>query len=132
MSSIGQQYCFKKYDEHTSMNQKEIAKLLNARIIAGEAGEDMDYEFAFASDLMSDVLTIDTDSLILITGLANLQAIRTAEMSDISCIIVVRGKKATEDMVQLAIENKMTLIECDFTMFKTSGILFNAGLKALY
>ncbi|MDD2563415.1 MAG: hypothetical protein PHU27_04295 [Salinivirgaceae bacterium] len=114
------------------MNQKEIAKLLNARIIAGEAGEDMDYEFAFASDLMSDVLTIDTDSLILITGLANLQAIRTAEMSDISCIIVVRGKKATEDMVQLAIENKMTLIECDFTMFKTSGILFNAGLKALY
>lgn len=114
------------------MNQKEIAKLLNARIIAGEAGEATEYEFAFASDLMSDVLTIDVDNLLLITGLSNLQAIRTAEMSDISCIIIVRGKKATDEMIQLAIENKMTLIECDYTMFKTSGILYQSGLKALY
>jgi predicted transcriptional regulator len=114
------------------MNHKEIAKLLNARIITGEGGELTDYQYAFASDLMSDVLTVDSEQLILITGLANLQAIRTAEMSDISCIVIARGKKATEEMIQLAIENKLTLIECNYTMFKTSGILYNSGLKALY
>lgn len=114
------------------MNQKEVAKHLNARIITGEAGDNTDYQYGFASDLMSDVLTIDSEGLLLITGLANLQAIRTAEMSDISCIVLVRGKKATEEMVRLAIENRMTLIECDYTLFKTSAILYNAGLKALY
>ncbi len=114
------------------MNHKEIAKVLNARIITGEGGEHTDYQYAFASDLMSDVLTIDTDHLILITGLANLQAIRTAEMSDISCIVIVRGKKATDEMIQLAIENKQTLIECSYTMFKASAILYNAGLLSLY
>ncbi|HON18272.1 MAG TPA: hypothetical protein PK990_03795 [Salinivirgaceae bacterium] len=114
------------------MTHKEISKILNARIISGAGGEEIDYQHAFASDLMSDVLTIDSENLILITGLSNLQAVRTAEMSDISCIIIVRGKKASEEMVQLSIENRITLIECDYTMFKTCGLLYQAGLKPLY
>ncbi|HOG20585.1 MAG: DRTGG domain-containing protein [Salinivirgaceae bacterium] len=114
------------------MNHKEVAKVLNARIITGEGGEQTEYQYVFASDLMSDVLTIDTEHLILLTGLANLQAIRTAEMSDISCIVLVRGKKATEDMIQLAIENEQTIIECSYSMFKASALLYNAGLESLY
>jgi hypothetical protein len=50
---------------------------------------------AFASDLMSDVLTLKNDNLVLITGLATLQTIRTAEMADINCIIFVRNKKVS-------------------------------------
>lgn len=114
------------------MTHKEISKLLNGRIIIGEGGENTDYQYAFASDLMSDVLTVDSENLILITGLANLQAVRTAEMSDISCIIIVRGKKASEEMIQLAAESNITLIECNYTMFKTCGLLYQAGIKPLY
>ncbi len=50
---------------------------------------------AFGSDLMSDVLTLEDHDLLLITGLANPQTIRTAEMADIKMIIIARGKEIT-------------------------------------
>lgn len=89
-------------------------------------------EFAFASDLMSDVLTIEGQSPMLITGLSNLQTIRTAEMADISVIILARGKKTAQEMISLANENDITIIETAFSVFKTSGILYQEGIKAIF
>lgn len=114
------------------MKLKDVVQLLDAKVICGSNKLDSEIEFAFASDLMSDVLTLKIDNLLLLTGLANVQTIRTSEMSDISNIIFVRNKKATEEMIELADENDMVLIECGYSMFKTSGLLFNAGLKPLY
>lgn len=114
------------------MTIKEVVILLDAKVVSGEALLESEVEYAFASDLMSDVLTIEMDNVMLITGLANLQAIRTAEMSDIGKIIFVRKKRATDEMIRLAAENDIILIECDYSLFKTSGILFQNGLKPVY
>lgn len=114
------------------MKLKDVVQLLDAKVICGSRELDREIEFAFASDLMSDVLTLKNDNLLLLTGLANLQTIRTSEMSDICNIIFVRNKKATAEMIELAHENDMVLIECGYSMFKTSGLLYNAGLKPLY
>lgn len=114
------------------MKIKEVVELLNAKVVSGFEQMEAEVEYCFASDLMSDVLTVETENLMLLTGLANLQTIRTSEMSDISKIIFVRKKNATEEMIRLAAENEMILIECDYSMFKTSGILFSAGLKPVY
>jgi len=89
-------------------------------------------EYAFASDLMSDVLTVEKDNLILITGLANLQTIRTAEMSDISCIIFARDKKIGNDIIDLAKENNIMLIESPHSVFHIAGELYKAGIKPIY
>ncbi len=89
-------------------------------------------EFAFASDLMSDVLTIEDQNPMLITGLSNLQTIRTAEMADISLIILARGKKTSNEMIDLANENNITIIETAFSVFKTSGILYSEGIKPIF
>lgn len=114
------------------MNLQEIANLINARIICGSEDMDCSVSYAFASDLMSDVLTIEGSGILLITGLTNLQAVRTAEMADISHIVFVRDKHATQEMVNLAVENNMVLLECSYSMFKTAGILYDAGIKPLY
>lgn len=114
------------------MKIREIAKLLNAEIVCGGNFADYEVEFAFSSDLMSDVLTTKKDSMLLITGLANVQTIRTAEMSDIHCVVFVRGKKVNGEMIELASENEMVLIECRYSMFKTSGILYAAGIQPVY
>ena len=114
------------------MKVEEVMKVLNARILCGEENLNLEVESAYSSDLMSDVLTLENGNLLLITGLANTQAIRTAEMSDIKHIVIVRNKKATGEMIELARENGMTLMECNGTMFRASGLLFNAGLKPVY
>lgn len=114
------------------MKLKEIAAVLNATTSCGTDKLEEEVEMGYSSDLMSDVLTLDTDNLVLITGMVNLQAIRTAEMADIRAIVFVRNKKATEQMLELALENGMCILESPYSLFKSSGLLFQAGLKPIY
>ncbi|NOU18988.1 MAG: hypothetical protein HOO91_15640 [Bacteroidales bacterium] len=114
------------------MRLKDVAEMLEGNVVYGLEQIEKEVEFAFASDLMSDVLTLQKDNVILLTGLANVQALRTAEMSDISCIVFVRNKKVNEDMLKLGKESGIVLIECPCSMFKASGVLFNNGLKPIF
>jgi hypothetical protein len=114
------------------MKLKDITEVIDGLLICGESRLVEDYSAAFASDLMSDVLTLQSANFLLITGLVNIQTIRTAEMADINCIILVRKKKALPELLELARQNNITIIECPYSMFKTCGLLFKAGLKAVY
>ena len=114
------------------MTIREISSLIQGEILCGEAYLDQLQLYAFASDLMSDVLTIKIDNFMLITGLSNIQSIRTAEMSDVRCVLLVRGKEATKEMIELASESGIVLMRTPFSMFKTSGILFAAGISPVY
>lgn len=114
------------------MKLKEIAVILDATIPCGADKLEEEVEMGYSSDLMSDVLTLDTDNLILITGMVNLQAIRTAEMADIRAIVFVRNKKANQQMLELASESGMCILESPYSLFKSSGLLFQAGLKPVY
>ena len=114
------------------MKIDEICSLLSAEIHSEVLDPDFDIVRAFASDLMSDVLTLSTDHLLLITGLNNIQTIRTAEMSDIEHVLIVRGKKPTLKMIELANELGIVVMSTRYSMFKTSGILYTDGLEAVF
>jgi len=114
------------------MKLKEIIEIIDGKIICGHCNLEKDVRKGFSSDLMSDVLTTFSDNLLLITGLTNPQVVRTAEMSDISFVVLVRGKKVSQEMINLADESNISLIETDYSMFKVSGILMNAGIKPLF
>jgi hypothetical protein len=114
------------------MTVKEIVELIDGKVICCEEKLSANVEYAFASDLMSDVLTIDKENIVLITGLANLQTIRTSEMAEISCIIFARDKKIGTEMIALAKENKMILAESPHSVFYISGELYKAGIRSIY
>ena len=115
------------------MKIENITNLISGTIVEGGASIDKEVDCAFASDLMSDVLTLRTDkTVVLITGLCNVQTIRTCEMSDLKIVVFVRGKQVTEEMKELAAENEMTLISTQFPLYRTAGILYGAGLQSVY
>ncbi|MBP9994523.1 MAG: hypothetical protein KBT67_06210 [bacterium] len=114
------------------MKLTEIAELLNARVVCGQERLEEEQDIAFASDLMSDILTLGDNFPMIVTGLCTMQTIRTCEMGNLDIIVFVRKKKATPEMVELAEENDMVLMECDFSMFKACGLLWEAGLKPIY
>lgn len=113
------------------MQVREIRSLLNAEILIGENHMDRKVTSAFGSDLMSDVLAYVDDESVLLTGLANQQVIRTAEMLDLKTIVFVRGKNPGEDVVKLAKELNMVLLMTKLTMYTSSGILYSNGLKGV-
>ena len=113
------------------MTLREIVKLLDAEVCVGEERLDEEVTKAFASDLMSDVLTLK-DTPILITGLCNVQTIRTCDMAGLDVVIIVRNKKPSEEMLELAEENDMMVMASPFSLFKACGILYAAGMKPLY
>ncbi len=114
------------------MTIEKIAKILDAKLVCGKQMLKQNIEYGFASDLMSDVLTLDEENVVLITGLTNMQTMRTAEMAEIPCVIFVRNKKASKEMIQIANENDMVIIECKYSMFKTIGILYENKLEPVY
>ena len=103
------------------MTPDDIIKLLDATCICGARKLHDPIQHAFAADLMSDVLRLNTEGLLLITGMANPQVIRTAEMADIPFILFVRDKQITAEMQQLAEENEILLLRCRQSMFRVSG-----------
>ena len=113
------------------MTLREIVKVLNATVYLGEERLDEEVKNAFASDLMSDVLTLK-ETPMLITGLCNVQTIRTCDMATLDIVVFVRNKKPTEDMIELADDNDMVLIATSYSMFKTCGLLFDSGIEPLY
>ena len=110
------------------MTIREIAERIEATVYAEPDQLDIDLQGAFGSDMMSDVLAFAADRDVLLTGLLNSQIVRTAHMLDMSCIIIVRGKKATEEIKTLAAENHIALLETKLTMYETSGRLYEGGL----
>lgn len=113
------------------MTLKEIVDKLGATVALGSERLDTEVEHAFASDLMSDVLTLK-DTPVLVTGLCNVQTIRTCDMANLDVVIFVRNKRPTEDMIELAEDNDMVLICSQYSMFKTCGLLWDLGMKPLY
>ena len=116
------------------MKIADLVQIIDGKFVCYSSEEDKnrDITHGFASDLMSDVLTLNKDNIVLITGLANIQTIRTAEMADISCIVFARNKKVSTEMIEMAKANGTVIIGCNSTVFNISGKLYKAGLEAIY
>lgn len=110
------------------MKIREIAELLDAEVLCCPENLDKEVYSACGSDMMSDVLAYVKDQAVLITGLTNPQVIRTAEMMDMICIVFVRNKRPTEEMLVLAAEHGMVVMATPKRMYEACGTLYTAGL----
>ncbi len=105
-----------------------LKELLGAEVVCCEDKLGSHVYSACGSDMMSDVLAFVKDQAVLITGLVNSQVIRTAEMMDMVCIVLVRSKLPTPEMIDLARESGIVLLTTDKRMYDACGILYCNGL----
>ncbi len=105
-----------------------IQELLDAQVLVGEENLGRHVYSACGSDMMSDVLAYVKDQAVLMTGLVNAQVIRTAEMMDMVCIVFVRSKQPTEEMLRLAEESGIVVMSTKKRMYEACGILYSNGL----
>ena len=110
------------------MKISTIKELLEADVICCEEGLGRHVYSACGSDMMSDVLAYVKDQAVLLTGLVNSQVIRTVEMMDMNCIVFVRSKVPTAEMIELAKESGIVLLATKKRLYEACGILYSNGL----
>ena len=110
------------------MKISTIRDLLAAEVVCGAEHLDCHVYSACGSDMMSDVLAYVKDQAVLLTGLLNTQVVRTAMMMDMHCVVLVRDKKPTPEMVSLAEESGIVLLASPKRLYEACGILYANGL----
>ena len=111
------------------MKLSEISNLLAAKVLCCDEMLANDVFSACGSDMMSDVLAFVKNQAVLLTGLVNPQVIRTAAMMDMHCIVFVRGKEPTEEMLALAKDCEIVVMATGLRMFEACGKLYTHGLN---
>ena len=114
-----------------TLSLTDIKDLLHAKVIVGEDKLDILVKAGTASDLMSDMLTGQNNNVVLLSGLCNVQVIRTSVIAGVAAVVLVRGKQPTPEITAQAREHGVPLLSTPFTMFTSCGRLFSKGLRGV-
>ena len=114
------------------MKLSELIEELEATLIAGDDKLHIDIERIGASDMMSDILAANLGAnSLLLTGLTNVQAIKTAVIAGVEAILFVRNKRPPQEVIDSANSHGIPLLTCPHSMFVSSGRLYAQGLTGL-
>ncbi len=115
-----------------TLTLREVVEILDCEVVTGvELIDEISVERGCAADLMSDVLAFNSSGSLLITGLINAQAVRTALISEVEAIVFARGKRPDQAAIELAKENGIPLLCTKLFMYDACGLLFSRKLKGL-
>ncbi len=106
-----------------------LRDLLGCEVLTGADALDTEIDTAVASDAMSVVLACPQPRALMITGLTNVQSVRTAQVAFLPAIIYVRGSRPTETTIKLARDNNTVLLSTKLGMFDCCGILYSHGIR---
>jgi predicted transcriptional regulator len=113
------------------MKIKELIYLINGQVHTPDIDMNREIKGGCGADLMSDVLATIQPDAVLLTGLCNPQVVRTAQMADVTAIVIVRGKKIPPETIALAVKESIPLISTPYGMFELCGRLYQAGMISL-
>ncbi len=111
------------------MRLEMVRDLLRCEVLTGADALNTEIDMAVASDAMSVVLASSHPQGLLITGLTNIQSVRTAQIAFLPAIMYVRGGRPTEATIKVARDNKTVLLSTQLGMFEVCGILYSHGVR---
>jgi hypothetical protein len=110
---------------------KEIIAILKCKRLSENLNNDQDFNYVYASDLMSDILVLPCPGALLITGLVNHQVVRTSKIAGVTVIVFVRNKNPKPEVVELSLKYQIPLLTTKLSMFEACGLLYNHGLRSV-
>ena len=113
------------------MKIEEVISRLEGKVYYLPEKYDVDIPYAYASDLISDILITSEKCRLLITGLTTPQIIQTASILGLAAIVIVKGKCPRPSTIENAKKLNVPLIGTEKMMFTTCEILSQAGICGL-
>lgn len=111
------------------MKVEEIRDVLQCEVLTFEQDLSIEVDTVLASDGMSEILAFHCPGALMITGLTNIQSVRTADFADVRAIVYLRGKQPNERTIALANKKNIPLLSTKLGMFDACGMLREHGMK---
>lgn len=108
---------------------RDIVALLDAEVLSGESKLEEEVKSVGASDMISDILALTKPGMVVLTGYTYPQVIRSALVTDLLGLIVVRGKSIAPETVAFARENNFLLLRTRGYLYSSCGKIFAMGLR---
>jgi predicted transcriptional regulator len=113
------------------MKISELKDILKAELLVGEDKLTQVITGGGAADLMDDVLAAAAKGCALLTGVTTTHVIQTARIAQVGAVVIVRGKKPSEEVIQMASAYGIPLLLTDYSLFVTCGRLYMNGIRGL-
>ncbi|MBI5062250.1 MAG: hypothetical protein HZB87_01925 [Desulfatitalea sp.] len=113
------------------MKISELKDILKAEVLVGEDQLEQVVSGGGAADLMDDVLAAAAKGCALLTGVTTTHVIQTARIAQVEAVVIVRGKKPPEEMIQMARSYGIPLLLTDYSPFEACGRLYMNGIRGL-
>lgn len=111
------------------MRLDDIQRILDCEVLTPEMDLSGQVDTVVASDGMSEILAFHIPGSLMLTGLTNIQSVRTGDVSDVRAIVYIRGKRPNDKVIDLAREKNIPLMITRFGMFDACGVLRENGMK---
>lgn len=113
------------------MTLAEIRDILQCEVLTEGDDLSVDVQQVVASDGMSEILAFAKSRELMITGLTNIQAVRTADIAGVSAVVFCRGKRPDSRVVEFAKKKRIPVLATRMVMFDICAVLYNRGLKGV-
>ena len=112
------------------MKVRELARLLNARALTGEAGMDNEIQSGYCCDLLSWVMAHGGEGMAWVTVQTHMNVIAVASLMEMAAVIIPEGIQMEEPSLEKAREEGVAVLQSDKTAFALCALLAQHGLPS--
>ncbi len=111
------------------MTVKELLNIDDLKAATRIFNPDVIISGGYTSDLLSDVMANGKKDNIWITLQTHLNITAVASLKEIAVIIIVMNREISNETIEKAIEEKITILTTPLTSFQISGKLYASGIR---
>ena len=111
------------------MNVKELATLLEARILTEDAGLDNIVRSGYACDLLSWVMANGEEGMAWITVQTHLNVIAVASLAEMACVILPEGVEMNIECIEKSKSENLSVLATKLNAFQAASRMAHAGIQ---
>ena len=106
------------------MTVKELVEKMNLTVFCGQENLNNEIKGGYTSDLLSDVMGFAREGQVWITLQTHKNVLAIASLKELAAILLVKGNKPEEDMLEQAIDEGIPVLGTDAQTFETTGMVY--------
>lgn len=103
---------------------KELVEKMNLTVFCGQENLDREIKGGYTSDLLSDVMGFAREGQVWITLQTHKNVLAIASLKELAAILLVKGNKPEEDMLEQAVDEGIPVLGTDAQTFETTGKVY--------